>query len=181
MSELYHHGIPGQKWGVKNGPPYPIKKVFVSGSSKTQTKDSGYYRHDLPKEIQNELTSHVKRGSQILVGDAPGIDRQVQDFLKSYKNVIVYSPGNKNRYLANKDWKNVKMTNSKFEEGSDEWLSEKDIKMAKDATEGLAIILDKGSQATRNNIQRLINDNKNVKIYQLSGISKDLDGWIKHI
>ncbi len=23
--ELYHHGIKGQKWGVKNGPPYPIK------------------------------------------------------------------------------------------------------------------------------------------------------------
>ena len=24
-SELYHHGIKGQKWGVKNGPPYPIQ------------------------------------------------------------------------------------------------------------------------------------------------------------
>lgn len=24
MSELYHHGIPGQKWGVQNGPPYPL-------------------------------------------------------------------------------------------------------------------------------------------------------------
>ncbi len=23
--ELYHHGIKGMKWGVKNGPPYPIK------------------------------------------------------------------------------------------------------------------------------------------------------------
>lgn len=22
---LTHHGIPGQKWGVKNGPPYPLK------------------------------------------------------------------------------------------------------------------------------------------------------------
>ncbi len=24
--ELYHHGVKGQKWGVKNGPPYPIKR-----------------------------------------------------------------------------------------------------------------------------------------------------------
>ena len=24
MSELYHHGIKGQKWGVRNGPPYPL-------------------------------------------------------------------------------------------------------------------------------------------------------------
>lgn len=22
--ELYHHGIEGQKWGVRNGPPYPL-------------------------------------------------------------------------------------------------------------------------------------------------------------
>ena len=25
MNELYHHGVKGQKWGVKNGPPYPLK------------------------------------------------------------------------------------------------------------------------------------------------------------
>jgi len=22
--EMYHHGIKGQKWGVQNGPPYPL-------------------------------------------------------------------------------------------------------------------------------------------------------------
>lgn len=26
LEELYHHGIRGQKWGVKNGPPYPLDK-----------------------------------------------------------------------------------------------------------------------------------------------------------
>ena len=24
--ELKHHGIKGQKWGVRNGPPYPLDK-----------------------------------------------------------------------------------------------------------------------------------------------------------
>ena len=23
-NELYHHGVTGQKWGVRNGPPYPL-------------------------------------------------------------------------------------------------------------------------------------------------------------
>ena len=30
MYELYHHGINGQKWGVRNGPPYPIQKTRPS-------------------------------------------------------------------------------------------------------------------------------------------------------
>lgn len=30
-SELMHHGIPGQKWGVKNGPPYPIDRSTGNG------------------------------------------------------------------------------------------------------------------------------------------------------
>ena len=30
-SELYHHGIQGQKWGVQNGPPYPLGSDVSTG------------------------------------------------------------------------------------------------------------------------------------------------------
>lgn len=33
-SELYHHGIKGQKWGARNGPPYPLNSSDKSASEK---------------------------------------------------------------------------------------------------------------------------------------------------
>lgn len=32
--ELYHHGIQGQKWGQRNGPPYPLSKSAHSSREK---------------------------------------------------------------------------------------------------------------------------------------------------
>lgn len=33
-NELYHHGIRGQRWGERNGPPYPLKSSSHSSSEK---------------------------------------------------------------------------------------------------------------------------------------------------
>lgn len=30
-SELYHHGVKGQKWGIQNGPPYPLDDPLLPG------------------------------------------------------------------------------------------------------------------------------------------------------
>lgn len=103
---LSHHGIKGQRWGIRRYQPYPDGskgRVFISGSSKTQTKDSPYYRKKLNSKVSSQIKSYMKDGKQILVGEAPGIDSQVQNFLKKngYKNVTVYSTGDKPRYLAN--------------------------------------------------------------------------------
>ena len=43
MPELYHHGIKGQKWGVQNGPPYPLKlsdKAYKTLMDATKTYGS---------------------------------------------------------------------------------------------------------------------------------------------
>lgn len=176
---LKHHGVQGQKWGVRNGPPYPLDRngvVFISGSSKTQDKNSAYYRQNLPKFVTDKIDGYMKAKKQIIVGDAPGIDRQVQNYLdsKHYKNVIVYSPGTECRYLKNQRWTNV-CVNSKYEKGSKEWLAAKDIEMSNKATEGLAIVLDEGAKATRKNVDRLRKSKKNVDVYTLSKHGKKFD------
>lgn len=154
--------------------------LSISGSSKTQFKDSGYYRRKLPRQIRKELKSSMRNKDKIIVGDAPGIDRQVQDYLKKkhYDNVEIYGPGKQVRYTANEKWKTNPIDAPEFEEGSKEWLAKKDVAMTNAATKGLAIVLDEGSKATRKNVERLIQQNKDVKIYQLDAKGKRYDRWV---
>ena len=186
---LIHHGIKGQKWGVRRyqnsdgtwkeeGKRHRRNRVvFVSGSSKTETKDSPYYRENLPKDISDTLDKYMDEDVSFIVGDAPGIDRQVQNYLNEagYKKVDIYGPGTEVRYTANKDWKTHPIDAPEYEPYSKEWLAKKDIEMEKAATEGFAVILDEGSSATRKNIDRLVDSNKDVKVYQLN--SDGSDDW----
>lgn len=154
--------------------------LFVSGSSKTQDKESGYYRRNLPKEVRKELKSSMKSGDKIIVGDAPGIDRQAQDYLskKRYANVEIYGPDIQPRYKAGKEWVFNAVNDAKSKPGSKEWLAKKDVAMTNRATKGLAVILDEdGAQATRRNVERLMQQNKGVKVYELSSERRMSDGW----
>ena len=153
--------------------------LFISGSSKTQTEGGQYYRKELPKEVRKEIDSAMKSGKTIIVGDAPGIDRQVQDYLnsKEYKNVEIYGPGHQVRYSANSKWKTNPIDSGKYKPDTDEWRAEKDIVMSMTADEALAIVLENGGAgATRDNIRRMIDQNKDVKVYEL-----DSNGGIKKV
>ena len=180
IRELYHHGIKGQKWGVQNGPPYPLskeRKFFVSGSSKTQDVSSPYYRKTLPKDVTDEIDKEIRLESRIIVGDAPGIDSMVQDYLarKKYKKVSIYHIGDKARKNADTgdlNWEQKKVKGNE--------LSDKDKAMQKDANSGLAVVLENGgASATRRNVMALIEQNKDVVVYELRGKEKDrLDAFI---
>ena len=185
---LVHYGIKGQLWGVRRfqnldgtlteeGKRRYSKNdvVFISGSSKTQDKDSEYYRKELPKEIRKEIDEAIKSGSKFVVGDAPGIDRQVQNYLskKDYNNVEIYGPGEKVRYSANSKWKTNPINDTEHEPGSKEWLAKKDKAMTDVATVGIAVVLDEGAKATRANVQRLLDQNKDVKVFSLNKDKRD--------
>lgn len=178
---LMHYGIKRRSGRYKYGTgdrPYQ-HTVFISGSSKTQSKDSEYYRRKLPKDVRKKIDEYINSGDKIIVGDATGIDRQVQEYLnkKHYKDVEVYGPGKKVRYTANKKWKTNPIDAPEFEEGSAEWLRKKDEAMTNAADSGLAVILDEGAKATRNNVERLMNQNKSVEVYEINKGGKRKDKW----
>lgn len=64
---LAHHGILGQKWGVLNGPPYPLS--YQSHSRTEQKRNStsridGISKHNKPKSSDNRLIKENKKNSK---------------------------------------------------------------------------------------------------------------------
>ena len=62
-NELYHHGILGQKWGVKHGPPYPLDAKVSKGVQKKGKQDAKYRKQKEAlkkgdKRVKTEGISH---------------------------------------------------------------------------------------------------------------------------
>lgn len=66
--ELYHHGVKGQKWGVRNGPPYPLgekKGVAKSGGSgRMKNTVTGHNSNPLRGE-PNSISDHIGRDGRV--------------------------------------------------------------------------------------------------------------------
>ena len=132
MNELYlvHHGVKGQKWGVKNGPPYPltkrhdIKKVSDKYSKELKrvrmsenTKGYLYSYKDKPVSMINvETKENGEKWIQGLevFGDNKGkghgqkmLDVAVNDLGATYLSVRKTNTAAKNLYDKN-NWKTYK-------------------------------------------------------------------------
>ena len=60
--EIYHHGIAGQKWGQRNGPPYPLRDGAHSPSEKKKGwKSSLSSSTKINKTINKLFTVNVLR------------------------------------------------------------------------------------------------------------------------
>ena len=70
-----------------------MSKVFISGSISTK---------ELPSGILQSLEKIQKHNMTILVGDADGIDKAIQDYCEksNYKKMCVYSIYSSPRYLS---------------------------------------------------------------------------------
>lgn len=65
-SSLMHHGIKGQKWGVKNGPPYPLKNAGKASIIK-EALDNGSVSKKVnrEKQLRHTKNEHIPGRSYI--------------------------------------------------------------------------------------------------------------------
>lgn len=70
-TELYHRGVKGQKWGVRNGPPYPLDRsggrdprVNALVNRRGSQKAAGY----VDREMISEMTTYYAVAAAVSVG-----------------------------------------------------------------------------------------------------------------
>ena len=151
-----------------------LLKMFISGSIANNT---------IPNEVIKSVDVSMDKNYVILVGDAKGVDKNIQDLLKinNYSNVNIYHIGNKPRNLADKNWKQFKViideSNPKlFKDGKFTRSAQmiKDKRMVSEADFGLVIWQDVStnrfgnvqvSKGSLNNIYNLLKMGKPVGLY----------------
>lgn len=99
INELHHHGIKNMKWGVRNGPPYPLSKSMSTGrrlkkqsntSTRNKTVDdliaSGKARVDnlSSYSVAGLTTMTTKTGEQYVSGLMHGHDFDWQESIDWY-------------------------------------------------------------------------------------------------
>lgn len=136
------------------------EKVFISGSLSIKV---------LPKETEETIDKIMNKNVEILVGDAPGIDKLIQKycFKKKYDRITIYYVGNKTRNLENETFATKKVNISDEDKTEKAKQSRKDIKMTKDSTYSF-VIWDEKSSGSYANIMRSLEENKYVKVYLAS-------------
>lgn len=172
---LVHHGIKGQRWGVRrfqneDGTLTDAgKKRYYSFSKDDSVFISGKVKYDEPlnKDVSDLIDRIIASGATIRIGDAPGADTRVQDYLakQNYKNVVVYTTDRTPRNNVGK-WKVAAISGNGYTDER-EIRRQKDIAMTKDSTKGFAISSedDRPDSATSLNIQRLSDAKKPTIMY----------------
>lgn len=56
MNYISHHGIEGQHWGVRNGPPYPLNKAGKKALLKQKKREYKVAVKDAKKYVQDQVT-----------------------------------------------------------------------------------------------------------------------------
>ncbi|CAI8923270.1 hypothetical protein [Pseudomonas sp. IT-P176] len=132
-----------------------MSTVFISGSIKIKSLDN---------KVKSRLNNVISSGLNVLVGDAGGVDKSVQQYFKEkyFSTVTVYCTGSSPR---NNDgaWPVVNVE-PPVKTKSRAYFTAKDLKMADDSDFGL-MIWDCKSTGTLSNVIELLKQRKKSVVY----------------
>jgi hypothetical protein len=129
--------------------------VFVGGSRRISR---------LNDTIRARADNMVRQGLKVLIGDANGIDKAMQQHFaaKDYKNVVVYCMrGHCRNNVGNWPTRHISVERDRKDFA---YYATKDQEMAKEASCGF-MIWDGKSKGTLNNMLNLLRQQKNVVAY----------------
>lgn len=131
-----------------------MKTVFIGGSRSVSR---------LNPALRAKLNSVVRKNYRILIGDANGADKAVQQHLHKmrYQNVIVFCMGESRNNLG--DWPTRYVRSDDATRGF-AYYSRKDVMMADESDCGLMLWNGK-SKGTLRNIHHLLQEDKTVLVY----------------
>lgn len=59
--EIYHHGIDNQQWGVRNGPPYPLKPAVSSAVKQGKSREEIRAAKKRAKNLKKARAARAKK------------------------------------------------------------------------------------------------------------------------
>jgi hypothetical protein len=131
-------------------------KVFIAGSRNIL---------ELNDLVKCRIDNIIAKGFKVILGDANGVDKAVQDylFIKNYTNVEIFCMDRRCRNnIGNWPARNIPATNSRSKDFA--YYSTKDIAMAKEADHGF-MLWDGHSRGTLRNTIQLVRDGMPVLLY----------------
>jgi len=136
--------------------PETSVKVFIAGSRAISRLNAA---------IRERLDRIIQAGHEVVIGDANGADRAIQQYLADlhYKNVLVFCTGSKCRNNLG-GWSTMAVTPPTGVHGGFDFYAVKDREMAALATHGL-MLWDGESRGTLTNVRNLIKHGKPVVVY----------------
>lgn len=98
-TSLYHHGIPGMKWGVINGPPYPLGTEQKTNREKKKDYQDAYYEKNVKssskygRTLKDVVTSKEFKRAVIIGASAIAVGLAAYGTYKlATRNDIRYGP-----------------------------------------------------------------------------------------
>lgn len=131
-----------------------MTKVFIGGSRAVSRLNSA---------IREKLDDFISRHCAILIGDANGADKAVQEHFadRQYQHVLVYCMDRCRNNVGDWPTKHVEAPGMRKDFA---YYAAKDLAMAQDAKCGV-MLWDGKSKGTLNNVQQLLSQGKKALVY----------------